>query len=76
MLFLQRIGLFETQAYIESWKVAVLVIFFVSMILTPADVTSMVALAVPLVFLYALGILMCKFIPRGRGLGSDAYDPA
>ena len=76
MLFLQRIGLFETQAYVESWKVAVLVIFFVSMILTPADVTSMVALAVPLVFLYALGILMCKFIPRGRGLGSEAYDPA
>jgi len=76
MLFLQRIGLFETQAYIESWKIAVLVIFVVAMIVTPADVTSMVALAVPLVFLYALGILMCKFIPRGRGMGSNAYDPA
>jgi sec-independent protein translocase protein TatC len=76
MLFLQRIGLFETQAYIESWKIAVLVIFVISMILTPADVTSMVALAIPLVFLYALGILMCMFIPRGRGLGSAAYDPA
>lgn len=76
MLFLQRIGLFETQSYIESWKIAVLVIFVLSMLLTPADVTSMVALAIPLVFLYALGILMCMFIPRGRGLGSDAYDPA
>ncbi len=76
MLFLQRIGLFETQSYIESWKVAVLVIFFISMLLTPADVTSMIALAIPLVFLYALGILMCKFIPRGHGLGSGAYDPA
>lgn len=76
MLFLQRIGLFETQSYVESWKVAVLVIFFVAMIVTPADVTSMIALAIPLIFLYALGILMCKFIPRGRGLGSDAYDPA
>lgn len=76
MLFLQRIGLFETEAYIDSWKVAVLVIFVISMLLTPADVTSMVALAIPLVFLYALGILMCHFIPRGRGLGSDAYDPA
>ena len=76
MLFLQRIGLFETQSYIESWKVAVLVIFVVSMIVTPADVTSMIALAIPLIILYALGILMCKFIPRGRGLGSDAYDPA
>ncbi len=76
MLFLQRIGLFETKAYIESWKIAVLVIFVISMILTPADVTSMIALAIPLVFLYALGILMCKFLPRGRGLGSGAYDPA
>ena len=76
MLFLQRIGLFETDAYISSWRLAVLVIFLVSMILTPADVTSMFAMAVPLVFLYGLGILMCKFIPRGRGMGSDAYDPA
>ncbi len=76
MLFLQRIGLFETKSYVESWKVAVLVIFFVAMIVTPADVTSMVALAIPLIILYALGILMCKFIPRGRGMGSDAYDPA
>ncbi|TWU27071.1 Sec-independent protein translocase protein TatCy [Novipirellula galeiformis] len=76
MLFLQRIGLFETEAYIQSWKVAVLVIFVMSMLLTPADVTSMVALAIPLMLLYFLGILMCKFIPRGRGLGSAAYDPA
>jgi sec-independent protein translocase protein TatC len=76
MLFLQRIGLFETEAYISSWRIAVLVIFVVSMILTPADVTSMFAMAVPLVFLYGLGILMCKFIPRGRGMGSAAYDPA
>ena len=75
MLFLQRIGLLETQAYIDSWKIAILVIFVIAMIVTPADVTSMVALAIPLVFLYLLGILMCKFIPQGRGLGSDAYDP-
>lgn len=76
MLFLQRIDLFQTEQYIESWKVAILVIFVISMLVTPADVTSMVALAVPLVFLYVLGILMCMFLPRGRGLGSDAYDPA
>ncbi len=76
MLFLQRIGLIETESYIASWKVAILVIFVISMLLTPADVTSMVALAIPLVFLYMLGIVMCKFLPRGRGLGSAAYDPA
>lgn len=76
MLFLQRIGLIETEMYIGSWRVAILVIFFLSMILTPADVTSMIALAVPLMVLYFLGILMCHFIPRGPGLGSGAYDPA
>jgi sec-independent protein translocase protein TatC len=76
MLFLQRIGLFETEMYVGSWRMAILVIFFLSMILTPADVTSMVALAVPLMLLYFLGILMCYFIPRGPGLGSAAYDPA
>ena len=76
MLFLQRIGLIETESYINSWKVAVLTIFVISMLLTPADVTSMVLLAIPLVVLYMLGIAMCRFIPRGRGLGSAAYDPA
>lgn len=76
MLFLQRIGLIETAAYVGSWRIAILVIFFLSMILTPADVTSMIALAIPLMFLYFMGILMCHFIPRGPGLGSGAYDPA
>lgn len=76
MLFLQRIGIVETEQYVSSWRIAVLVIFLLSMILTPADVTSMVSLAVPLMVLYFLGILMCKYIPRGRGLGSAAYDPA
>ena len=76
MLFLQRIGLFETKQYVESWRAAVLAIFGISMVVTPAEVTSMVALAVPLVMLYVLGILLCRFLPRGRGMGSAAYDPA
>ena len=76
MLFMQRIGLFTIRQYIESWKIAILSICVISMLVTPADVTSMVALAVPLVFLYLLGIVMCRFMPRGRGFGSQAYDPA
>ncbi|SMP37726.1 sec-independent protein translocase protein TatC [Neorhodopirellula lusitana] len=76
MLFLQRIGLIETEHYVSSWRVAVLVIFVISMVVTPADVTSMVALAIPLLILYFLGIGMCAYMPRGRGLGKGAYDPA
>lgn len=75
MLFLQRIGIFETSAYENSWRIAVLVIAFLSMILTPADPYSMILLMCPLVMLYFLGIGLCRFMPRGRGLGSEAYDP-
>ncbi|QDV10334.1 Sec-independent protein translocase protein TatCy [Rosistilla oblonga] len=76
MLFLQRIGLFATEAYISSWRIAVLVIAVLSMILTPADIYSMIALMVPLILLYFLGIGLCKFMPKGRGIGSQGYDPA
>ncbi|TWT73148.1 twin-arginine translocase subunit TatC [Allorhodopirellula solitaria] len=76
MLFLQRIDLIQTKDYISSWRIATLVIFMISMVVTPADVTSMVALAVPLMFLYFLGICLCKYMPRGRGMGNNAYDPA
>ncbi|MCM2373878.1 twin-arginine translocase subunit TatC [Aporhodopirellula aestuarii] len=76
MLFLQRIDLIQTKDYISSWRIATLVIFIISMVVTPADVTSMVALAIPLMLLYFLGIGLCLYMPRGRGLGSGAYDPA
>jgi sec-independent protein translocase protein TatC len=75
MLFIERIGLVETKAYIDSWRIAILIIAVVSVVLTPADITSMIAMMIPLIILYFLGIAMCKYLPRGRGLGSDAYDP-
>lgn len=75
MVFLERIGLFTVEAYISSWRIAILVIAVISMMVTPADITSMFSLMVPLVFLYFFGVLMCKYMPKGRGLGGDAYDP-
>ena len=75
MFFLQRIGLIETQSYVNSWRIAILIIAIMSVFLTPADITSMFAMMIPLVILYFLGIAMCKYFPRGRGLGSQAYDP-
>lgn len=75
MLFLERIGLISVQAYVGSWRIAILVIAVISMMVTPADLTSMVSLMVPLVMLYGVGVLLCLYMPKGRGLGSDAYDP-
>lgn len=66
MLLLNRIGLFSIQAYSSNWRIAVMVIFVLSMILTPSDPISMLLLAVPLTLLYGLGIGLCKWMPGIR----------
>ena len=64
MLFSNRIGVIDVQVYLEKWRIAILVIFVLSMFLTPADPISMLLLAVPLTGLYFLGIGMCVLMPR------------
>jgi len=68
MLFLERIGIFDVAAYLSKWRIAVLVIFVLSMLLTPADPTSMMLMAAPLTLLYFGGIALCKWMPRGQSL--------
>ena len=75
MFFLNRIGIFSIQAYLETWRIAVLVIFVISMFLTPADPMSMIMMAGPLTGLYFLGVAMAKWMPRGRNPFTEAYDP-
>jgi sec-independent protein translocase protein TatC len=73
MLFLERIGIFDVKIYVSKWRIAILVIFILAMLLTPADPTSMLLMAVPLTFLYACGILLCKWLPR-KSSPVDAID--
>jgi len=66
MLFLERIGIFSVESYLSKYKIAILVIFTLSMLLTPSDPYSMLLMAIPLTFLYFGGVLLCKFLPRKR----------
>jgi sec-independent protein translocase protein TatC len=75
MLFLHRIGIFTVQAYLEKWRIAILVIFVIAMFLTPADPMSMLLMAMPLTALYFLGIAMSHWIPRTRNPFNDAFEP-
>jgi sec-independent protein translocase protein TatC len=76
MVFLNRIGMFTTTTYLKQWKIAVLVIAFLSMVLTPGgDIYSMAGMGLPLILLYFLGIALCKYLPLGRPLGAEGYDP-
>jgi len=73
MLFVNRIGLVSVQTYVEKWRIAIMVIFVLSMFLTPADPISMLLLAIPLTALYFLGIGMCVMMPRKENpFGADA----
>jgi sec-independent protein translocase protein TatC len=75
MFFLNRIGIFTVEAYLEKWRIAILVIFVISMLLTPADPISMLLMAAPLSGLYFLGVGMAKWMPRGKSPFGDPYDP-
>ena len=70
MLFMNRINLFAVEDYIDKWRIAVMCIFVLSMILTPADPISMLLLAIPLTLLYFLGVGMCQWMPKN----SNPYD--
>ncbi len=63
MVFLERLQIVDTTTYLQGWRFAVLAISFISMILTPADPISMLLMMLPLVGLYFLGILLCKYSP-------------
>lgn len=65
MLFLERIGIFSIANYVDKWRIAVLVIFILSAILTPADPYSLLLMALPLTLLYGVGLLLCKWWSRG-----------
>jgi sec-independent protein translocase protein TatC len=64
MLFLERIGVATAKDFIEKWRIAVLAIFVVSAVLTPADPYSVFFMAVPLTILYFGGILLATYLPR------------
>jgi sec-independent protein translocase protein TatC len=76
MLFLNRIGIITIQMYVEHWRTAVLVIAIAAMVLTPGgDPYSLLLMMFPLIFLYFLGIGLCKWMPQGRNPFTEVYEP-
>lgn len=62
MVFLERIGICTVDTYKKNWRIAVLIISVASMVLTTSpDPWSMLLMMFPLLFLYVLGIFMCRF---------------
>lgn len=74
MLFLEKISIFEVKDFREKRRISVLVIAVVSMLMTPSDPWSMLAMMVPLVLLYELGIIMCGFSPHKKPFEGEELD--
>ena len=66
MAFFAAIGIATPGYLIEKRRHAILLILIVAAILTPPDVGSQLTLAVPLVFLYELGIIFVRIAYRGK----------
>ena len=64
MRFLTAISIFDVEVYRTKRRLAILVIAFLSMVLTPAEPASMVMMMIPLIFLYELGIVLCSYSAR------------
>ena len=58
MAFLSRIGVINAQGFRERQRYAIMFIFVAAALLTPADVLSMLLMAIPLILLYQLGIFL------------------
>lgn len=74
MLFLERISVFDVTTYREKRRMAVLVIAFLSMMLTPADPMSMLLMMIPLVILYEFGIVLCNIGAKKSGFDDEPTD--
>jgi len=70
MFILAFLGLFKVQQYIRFSKYFVVASFIIGALFSPPDPLSQVLLAVPLCFLYGLGILASLAVGRSGGVGS------
>jgi sec-independent protein translocase protein TatC len=77
MLLLNRLGVMSVEMYLSKWRIAIMIIFVVAMVLTPADPISMLLMAFPLTGLYFVGIALCQWMP-GRRINpfGDLPEPA
>ena len=57
-----KIGWTNYRMLASKRKYVILAVFTLAAILTPPDVISQVALGVPMVLLYEIGIQICRFI--------------
>jgi sec-independent protein translocase protein TatC len=62
MIFSVKVGVTKVDFYMRNRKYTILIIAIISAMLTPADLVTMILMAVPLYFLYEIGIILIRMM--------------
>ena len=71
---LARAGLATSKGLAQKRRYAIVVIFIVAAILTPPDVISQLALAIPMILLYEVGIFVARGIEKKKAAQEAAFE--
>ncbi len=72
IVFLQLVGVLTPKTLIRQWRIAIVAIFFIAAVITPSgDPITLMALGVPLTFLYFVAILIGFIAIRKRPRSDD-----
>lgn len=71
---LARAGLIDSNYLISKRRYAIVIVFAVAAVLTPPDVISQIALAIPTLLLYELSIVSVKMIEKKRAAEEAARE--
>ena len=72
LITFHKLRLINTELLKAKRKFLIVIIFILAGFLTPPDIFSQFALAIPLILLYEISILFCKLIEK-RGCSDDRY---
>lgn len=67
LTLLTRVGLLDSATLSKKRKLAIVIVFAIAAVITPPDVISQFALAIPMLILYEISILACKWVEKLRG---------
>lgn len=66
LTLMARAGLITARGLLSKWRYAFVGMFAVAAVLTPPDIVSQCSLAIPLILLYFLSILSCRWVEKQR----------
>jgi sec-independent protein translocase protein TatC len=67
LVFLQLVGVITPQTLLKQWRISIMAIFAIAAVITPSgDPVSMLALAVPMTFLFIIAVVIGFIVQRRR----------